>query len=150
MPFLPFLQSSSTWLRSSSMFPHLHQKPHVRFPVLHVSQKIQVPERCFPLSCPIPTKDTHGEGSLYPWVSSSGNRLSCTRLEGHCHASFLPSVHLPLPEPPHQQACSRRCSAVVPPPFLAGSTRGIVPLTEALSNIPRLPWCYTEPTARQR
>lgn len=65
--------------------------------------KCEVPDHCLPLSCPIPTKDTHGEGLLYPWVRSSGSRLSFTRLEGHYHASFLPSVHFPLPEPLYQQ-----------------------------------------------
>lgn len=93
-------------------------------------RKFEVPDHCFPPSCPIPTKDTHGEGLLYPWVSSSGNRLSCARLEGHCHASFLPSVHFP-PQAPDQpllhspflplQTHGSRCSGAMSPPSLDGS-----------------------------
>jgi len=75
--------------------------------------KFEVPGHRFPLSCPIPTKDTHGEGLLYPWVSSSGNRLSCARLEGHCHASFLPSIHFPPPESPVPAAACQPIPATV-------------------------------------
>lgn len=84
--------------------PEIRSQTHTRnlmsgYKFCTFPRKFEVPDHGSPLSCPIPTKDTHGEGLLYPWVSSSGNRLSCARLEGHCHASFLPSVHFPPQAP---------------------------------------------------
>lgn len=121
--------------------------------------KSEVPDDCCPLSCPIPTKDMHGKSFLYPWVSSSGNRLSCTRLEGHCHASFLPSVHFPLPKLPSQhllacpflppQLCDRRCSRARPSLSLAGSQRHQSFRTLHLNIKQCLPFALHEPADSQ-
>lgn len=137
----------------------LHQKPHVRFQALHVSQQIRGAWPLFSLSlaqsqprtrmgracctlesaaqeigCPAPgwkVIATHPSSPVSTFLSLSPRTSSCSSAHS-CHRKHAAG------------GAPERCPLL--PSLEAESIGVIVHLTWVLSNISHLPWCYPEPT----